>query len=145
VGLACKQVICAAGSTTSISGTVYDPAGKHPLPNAFVYVPNAAVGAFTAGASCDKCSASLSGSPLVTTTTDVNGKFKLDNMPFDTNVPVVIQIGKWRRQIKVTTTKCGDTAVPAGSTRLPKNQSEGDIARSASTTPSSPTRPAPAA
>jgi hypothetical protein len=134
VGLACKQVTCPAGTTTSISGTVYDPAGKHPLPNVFVYVPNSAVGAFPAGASCDKCSASLSGSPLVTTTTDVNGKFKLDNMPVDTNVPVVIQIGKWRRQITITTTKCGDTVVPVASTHLPRNKSEGDIPKIALTT-----------
>ena len=134
VGLACKLVTCPGTATTSISGTVYDPAGKRPLPNVFVYVPNSTVTAFTPGASCDKCSASLSGSPLVTTTTDVNGKFTLTGMPVDTNVPVVIQLGRWRRQITVTTAKCVDTAVPATLSRFPRNKSEGDIPKIALTT-----------
>jgi hypothetical protein len=126
VNLACKQVTCTTG-TTSISGKVYDPAGLHPLPNVFVYVPNAAVAAITSGASCDKCSAALSGAPLVQTTTDVNGAFTLNNMPVDTSVPVVIQIGKWRRQIAVTTTKCVNTVVDPALTHLPRTKAEGNI------------------
>jgi len=126
VNLACKQTTCTTG-TTSISGTVYDPAGIRPLPNVFVYVPNAAVAPITSGASCDKCAAALSGAPLVQTTTDVNGRFTLTNMPVDTSVPVVIQIGKWRRQIAVTTSKCANVAVDAALTRLPRNKTEGNI------------------
>jgi hypothetical protein len=127
VNLQCKQVTCAGGATTSLSGTVYDPAGLHPLPNVNVYVPNGTVAPLTSGASCDACSSGLSGIPLVRTTTDVNGNFKLVNVPVDVNVPVVIQLGKWRRKISVTTSKCGDVAIGAGLTRLPRNQSEGDI------------------
>jgi hypothetical protein len=134
VNLQCKQVTCAGTATTSISGVVYDPAGIHPLPNVNVYVPNAAVAPLTSGATCDPCSAGLSGVPLVKTTTDVNGKFKLDDMPVDTNVPVVIQLGKWRRQIKVTTTACTDVVVAAGLTRFPRNKSEGDIPKIALST-----------
>ncbi|MGZ3452449.1 MAG: hypothetical protein ACXVEF_22765 [Polyangiales bacterium] len=134
VSFACKQVKCSGTATTSISGVVYDPAGKRPLPNVFVFVPNSTVSPFTSGASCDKCAAALSGAPLVQTTTDVNGKFKLDDMPVDSKVPVVIQIGKWRRQITVSTTSCVDTVVPATLSRLPKNKSEGDIPKIALTT-----------
>jgi hypothetical protein len=129
VNLACKQTTCPSGGTTSISGIVRDPAGKNPLYNVFVYVPNGVVAPFVDGATCDKCADALSGYPLVTTTTDVNGAFKLTNMPVGANIPVVIQTGKWRRQITVTTSKCGDTVIAADKSRFPKVKSEGDIPR----------------
>jgi hypothetical protein len=134
VNLACKQTTCAGGGTTSISGVVYDPAGKNPLPNVFVYVPNGTVQPLASGATCDKCADALSGYPLVTTTTGVDGSFTLANMPVGTNVPVVIQTGKWRRQITVTTAKCGNTAVATTLTRFPRNKSEGDIPKIAMAT-----------
>ena len=134
VGLECKQVTCSGSATTSISGTVYDPAGIHGLPNVFVYVPNCTVTPFAPGASCDKCAAALSGCPLVQTTTDVNGKFSLTDMPVDTAVPVVIQIGRWRRQITVATAKCVDTPIAATLMHLPRTQAEGDIPKIALTT-----------
>jgi hypothetical protein len=134
VNLACDQVICPSGGTTSITGTVYDPAGVNPLYNVFVYVPNGTVAPFVDGATCDKCADALSGYPLVTTKTDVTGHFELDNMPVGANIPVVIQTGKWRRQITVTTTKCGSVVVDPSLTHFPQTKAQGDIPRMALST-----------
>jgi hypothetical protein len=133
-GLCLKQVQCNGGTTTSLSGTVKDPAGKVPLYNVLVYVPNAPVAAIATGASCDRCG-SVSGEPLVTAITDAAGHFKLDNVPVGNDIPLVIQVGKWRRQLKVpTVAQCVDTPLADADIRLPKNKSEGDLPQMAITT-----------
>ena len=58
----------------AVSGTVRDPAGKVPLYNVIVYVPNAPLDPIPEGASCDRCSAQLSGKPIATALTDANGR-----------------------------------------------------------------------
>ena len=127
-GLECMQVDCPMGLTTSLSGTVYAPNGTLPLYNAIVYVPNGPVDAFIPGATCDRCDEELSGSPIVQTTTGTDGKFLLENVPVSADLPLVIQIGKWRRVVRIpTVTRCADTALDSAATRLPKNKSEGDI------------------
>lgn len=124
------------GCTTSISGTVYDPAGTRPIYNAFVYAPTKALDPIAAGVSCDRCATTLSGAPAAMTSTDATGHFKLQGLPAGTNVPVVIQIGKWRREILIpSVAECVDTAiVDANLTRLPRNQSEGHLPKIAVTT-----------
>lgn len=128
--LCLKQVTCASnqnGGTTSITGTVYAPNGLHPLPGAVVYVPNAPVPAFAAGITCENC-AQAGGSPLVSTKTAIDGTFKINNMPTGASIPLVIQIGRWRRQITIPSiTACTNTALTPEQTRLPKNKTEGDI------------------
>ena len=135
-GLCLKQTTCPGGGKTTVSGTVYEPAGNVALYNVVVYVPNAPVDAITNGATCDKCGSSLSGDPLVATLTDAKGQFSLANVPIVDNMPLVIQVGKWRRQIVVPKiTKCGDTPIAdRNQTRLPKNHMEGDIPLIALTT-----------
>ena len=111
----------------SLSGTVYTPGQTDPLYNAIVYVAKGNIDAVPSGASCDKCGA-LSASKAVTATlTGPDGKFTLTGVPVGNDIPLVIQMGKWRRVVSVNVTGCHDAPVPADLTRLPKNQSEGNI------------------
>jgi hypothetical protein len=135
-GAPCVEGLCLAqqdcgtpGVTTTLSGTVYDPAGNDPLYNIIVYVPNdpQKVGPLTSGASCDQCG-TVSGNPLVSALTDPAGHFQLQNIPVVNDLPVIVQIGKWRRQFKIPmVSKCTDNAVPDKTFTLPKNHNEGDI------------------
>jgi hypothetical protein len=127
--LAMCQVACKDGGTTSLSGTVYDPAGKVPLYNVVVYIPTTAVQPITTGASCDQCGGNVTGNPLVTALTDAQGHFVLNNVPAGIQFPLVMQLGKWRRQVMVqSVTACQSTALTDKNTmRLPRNQSEGNI------------------
>lgn len=129
-GLECQVPACVGAPTTSISGKVYDPAGKVPLYNVVVYVPNGAVPAFSDGASCDRCGSSIM-NPVTAAVTDETGAFKLENAPAGANIPLVIQVGKWRRQLTIpSVAACADTALTdAQLTRLPRNKAEGDIPR----------------
>jgi len=121
---------------TSLSGTVYDPAGKLPLYNAIVYIANRALDPIVSGATCDQCGATASGQPISTALTDVNGHFVLDKVPIGPAVPLVIQVGKWRRQVTVNiANKCADNAIPGSDlTHLPRNRMEGDIPKIAVST-----------
>jgi hypothetical protein len=133
-GLQCRvqmdKTACGA-AITSISGRIYDPAGKNPLYNVVVYVPNMDVAPIATGVSCDKCDSPISGQPVAATLTKADGTFKMDYAPSGTNIPLVIQIGKWRRQITLpTVTACRDNAFnDANLMRLPRSQSEGHLPR----------------
>src|SRR4029453_6772007 len=53
---ACTQTTpCPNGARTTVSGTVYDPAGKTPLYNVVVYVPNEPLAEIKTGGACDTC------------------------------------------------------------------------------------------
>lgn len=135
VGLECQQKECAGGTKTTVTGTVFDPAGKVPIFNATVYVPNAELAKLDEGASCNRCDAAVSGKPIAITSTGVDGKFILENVPAGENIPVVVQIGKWRRKITLPAVpECTTTALPATGITLPKNRNEGDIPRIAVST-----------
>jgi hypothetical protein len=132
-GLCAQVPTCPGATTTTFTGTVYDPAGIHPLYNALVYIPNdpsdPGLQPFPAGITCDVCGATAAGNPLVSTYTAPDGTFTLPNVPVGTAIPLVVQLGRWRRQFHVAIpSACGANAAPAMLT-MPKTQQEGDIPR----------------
>lgn len=134
--LECRRVTCADPNvTTTISGIVTAPNGTLPLYNAIVYVPGEALEPLADGATCDRCG-SVSGKPLAAAVTGADGKFVLKNVPAGKDVPVVVQVGKWRRELKVdNVAECTDNPITdVNMTRLPRNQAEGHMPKIAVTT-----------
>lgn len=129
----CGPPACPDGSPTSVSGTVVAPTppqygAADPIYNAIVFIPTAPVEPFSAGVSCDQCGTPVSGAPAAVALTDAAGHFTLKDVQAGTNVPFVVQIGRWRRQVVVPRiTACQDTPLPLDLTRLPRNKAEGDI------------------
>jgi hypothetical protein len=131
------------GGTTTITGQVvaatpvgYLPsstASPDPVPNVIVYVPNGTPSAFTPGVQCS-CGV-VTGSPLAVATTNYLGMFTLTNVPVPPSgvIPLVIQLGRWRRifglgnannpGIPVT---CGSNTLSAPLT-MPSTHLQGDI------------------
>jgi hypothetical protein len=128
-GWNCKIVQCDGGAKTTVTAKVYDPAGKVPLYDVVVYVPNASVAPITTGPTCDNCATPVSGDPVASALTDATGQFFMQDVPVGINVPLVIQIGKWRRIISLPEVKaCESNVFDDPSTfRLPANQSEGNL------------------
>ena len=127
VGLQCHITDCAAMSLppTSISGTVFAPNGSLPLYDVNVYVPNSDPGPFSDTLECSKCSDPVPGDPIVIQTTNEAGGFELDNIPDGDAIPVVITIGKWRREITIPhVTACSPTTIDAVDTTLPKSRTD---------------------
>jgi hypothetical protein len=141
------QGTCDAGPATLsgkvVAGTLakYLPVGAtdgDPVPGVLVYIPNGTVLPFTPRSAetqpqqCSSCGAEVSGAPLVKTTTDANGNFTLMNVPVGSSIPLVIQLGRWRRQLILGTTTCGANSVSIvgmtpGTLRMPRTSAEGDI------------------
>jgi hypothetical protein len=54
------------------------------------------------------------------------GHFTLKGVPATTHVPLVVQIGKWRREVFISSVnKCTNNVVPAGDSRLPTTITDG--------------------
>lgn len=126
-------VDCGAGERTRITGVVRDPAGRVPIHSALVFVPSDSLPGIVEGPSCDDpCAAPIS--PLAGGITDLNGRFDLE-APAGLDVPLVIQIGKWRRELVLPeVTACAENRIEPELTRLPRNRAEGWLPRLAVTT-----------
>ena len=132
-GAAPPASTCPAGQETVVTGTVLAPTpmkfgAADPLYNALIYVPSQPVQPFTPGVACDLCGGAVSGAPVVNTLSGPDGKFTLRNVPPGDNVRLVIQIGRWRREVTIPkVAACTSTALPGELTRLPRNRGEGAI------------------
>jgi choice-of-anchor A domain-containing protein/uncharacterized repeat protein (TIGR01451 family) len=117
-------------AATTVRGVVYAPNGVDPLPNALVYVPASAPGTLTPGVQCIQATATPGGGAVTSTVSAADGTFTLAGVPAGANIPIVIQVGKWRIQRTIATvTACDNTSLAALSTTLPSNQFAGDIPR----------------
>ena len=139
---ACSQIpTCGPGVSTTLTGKVYDPAGRNPLYHVLVYVANdpadPSLSTFAPGVSCDVCGAAAAGSPLISTPgatdppagefTGVDGSFTLNNVPAG-NITVVIQLGRWRRSFPVNVAKpCASNTVPDKTFLMPSTRAQGNI------------------
>jgi hypothetical protein len=127
VGLCKQQVACDGGMQTTITGrvvagTIAQYGTPDPVPNVLVYVPNAPLQPFPPGVACGCPQAS--GDPLVYTTTAVDGTFSLVNVPVGNNIPVVIQLGRWRREVQFNiNNQCTSSAV--GDIHMPRTKTDG--------------------
>lgn len=130
-GLRCQVTSCSGGGTTAIEGFVTDPAGKTKLYNAVAYVPNGELEPLPKGMTCDRCG-TISGDPIATALSDEAGHFRLEGVPAGDDIPLVVQIGKWRRKIVVPRVEaCQTTTLAEGAAHLPRNSVEGDLPRMA--------------
>ncbi|HTQ45183.1 MAG TPA: carboxypeptidase regulatory-like domain-containing protein, partial [Polyangiaceae bacterium] len=122
-GLECHVQCEEHGVTTTISGTVYDPAGKNPLYGVTVYVPQKPLEPLPkgvpTGADACSCAALYKSGAVASTTTGVDGKFEIEDAPVGSKVPLVLQIGKWRRQVTIDVKACRGNPQPDRSLSLP--------------------------
>ena len=129
---------CPEGSETKITGKVFDPAGKNALYNIQVFVPSGELPVIQDGLPPPKADGFCQGqtcdsqilNPVVAGLTNTKGEFELKGPKLfpGKDVPLVMQIGKWRRKIVIPEVKaCENTKLDAKDTRLPKNGTEGDM------------------
>jgi hypothetical protein len=94
------------------------------------------IAAADGGLACDRCGTIPSGGARATALSAANGHFVLNDVPVTgADVPLVVQLGKWRRQTSISVTACENNVLTDPNlTRLPKNQSEGNMPHIALTT-----------
>jgi len=136
VNLQCQRPVCPGPTRTSLSGTAFAPNGKLPLYNVAVYIPNAPLAPLPRGMTCDRCGTTTSGYPIASAITDAEGKFRLENVPAGKDIPLVVQVGKWRRRVTIPNVRpCEDNLLADPElTRLPRHRGEGDLPNVAITT-----------
>ncbi|AKU91533.1 Tryptophan synthase alpha chain [Vulgatibacter incomptus] len=118
---------CPGGDLTTVTGTVYTPAGANgdPVYGALVYIPSSLgdIPAFPTAATCDRCDTQVPPRAVAHAVTGPDGKFVLTDVPSGTQ-PLVIQIGRWRRKVDIDIQGCQENRLTAEQTRLAKRHHE---------------------
>lgn len=122
---------CGGQPATSVSGTVYDPAGNNPLYNIAVYIPvDVALpdlpGPPGAPVLCPHCPDYYPKAVVAGTLTDARGYFHFGHVPVGDHVPLVIQIGKWRHLTTTAIKPCQDNPILGKTLSLPRQGSGTD-------------------
>ena len=123
---------CDGGTSTSLSGYVFDPANNLPVYNALVYVPVGNVQTPQTGILPAQCGCTAPAA-YASAYTGINGAFTITNLPSGANVTVVVQLGKWQRVFTKSVTACqannlgGGTAGSPGNLTLPSTKAQGHI------------------
>jgi hypothetical protein len=129
-GYACWVPRCSSNSGTKVIGKVYDPAGKNPVYGAMVYFPAQldSLASISSGPGnlCGRC-VEPSGNPVAGAISGPDGSFVIERAPVGRQIPLVVQLGKWRRVTFIdVTTACGDNPISeADLVRLPRSRSDG--------------------
>jgi hypothetical protein len=132
----CSQIAgCDAGggAPAVVTGVAVTAAleNPHPLQGAIVYVPNLEPGAnlppLTDGAGCSVCPSLVPDDFVTAAVTGPDGRFVLFDVPSGVGIPIVVQLGGWRRQTTIDVVPCVHNALAPGTVRLPRNHREGDI------------------
>jgi hypothetical protein len=111
--------------TTVISGRVFDPAGKNPVHDVYVWVPYTTPSPMPVELTCDCATLYTGGLVGPYALTDVTGAFRIDGAPAPRGagrVALVVQLGKWRYQTTVPVTCGQENKIPDGSLRLPQGR-----------------------
>jgi hypothetical protein len=86
-------------------------------------------------AQCESCSAHFPQKDVWSVTlSKPDGTFRLTDVPAGNDIPIVIQLGKWRRVIRTKVEPCTNTPLSADETHLPRNSTEGSLPKIAVTT-----------
>ena len=123
---------CAACNAcdTRVSGTVFDPGQNVPLTGVTVFQPAGALTPLTDGVQCDNCT-NIESPAITKVGTFIDGTFSLPNVTPGPATRIVVQSGRWRREITTNVTACIDNPKPAGTFRMPRNSAEGNIPKMA--------------
>jgi hypothetical protein len=120
-----------APNGTTISGKVYDPAGKNPLYGVLVENPASDpidLSRVHQGASCAACT-SIYTTAVAYAFTDETGSFTIRHAASDSQglpTTLVVQAGKWRSAYQVHVTACQVNSIPDGTLKLPSRVQAGN-------------------